>query len=91
MAAEDGGECLSVFGSVADPVRADVCRPLVRANHPLTRTSSVPPMASQLARILSRRMLSSPLGNTLGCLTSSFQKYTLRRAEMRCPSLLCQQ
>jgi len=65
----DGGGCLSVFGAVADPGCTDVCRPVVGTNYPLTCNLSVPPMASQLARILTRRALTSSLGNALGCLT----------------------
>jgi len=58
--AEDGGECLSVFGCRG----VDRCLPTRRRDKSsLTCNSSVPLMASQLARILSRRASPSSPGN----------------------------
>lgn len=59
-----------MFAPAANPAWTDVCRPVVAANHSLTFHPSIPPMASQLARILSRRASSALLGSALVCLTS---------------------
>ena len=87
VGAEDGGMCLAVFGSRGSFRGTDVCRPFVRENHPLTSTPSVPPMASQLARILSRRMSTSSLCITLGRLIIRFRN--TRLGAQKCVVQVC--
>ena len=65
----------------------DVCRLSVRENHPLTSIPSVPPMASQLARILSRRMSTSSLCSALGSLIIRFRN--TRLGAQKCVVQVC--
>jgi len=87
VGAEDGRVCLSVFGSRGSFRGTDVCRLFVRENHPLTSTPSVPPMASQFARIISRRMSTSSLCSALGRLIICFRN--TRLGAQKCAVQVC--
>jgi len=76
-----------VFGSRGSFRGTDVCRPFPRENHPLTSTPSVLTMASQLARILSRRMSTSSLCSVLGCLIIRFRN--TRLGAQKCVVQVC--
>jgi len=77
VGAEDGGgvcRCLVPVARSVEPTSAD---PSFRENHSLTSTPSDPPMASQLARILSRRMSTFLVSSALGCLIVWFRNTRL--------------